>query len=142
MVRPQGVSERAEPTLVAALAPGRSGDHRRVVAREWLRDRFWAVPSALLVAGMLLAVLTARADDLGLPAADRGLLPLRAGAADTILGIIATPMLTFVGVVFTITLVALQLASAQLSPRVLRTFIRSFLTKLAFGLSWRPSRSP
>src|SRR4051794_25789161 len=43
-------------------------------------------------------------------------------------------MLTFVGVVFTITLVALQLASAQLSPRVLRTFVRSSLTKVAFGL--------
>jgi uncharacterized membrane protein len=119
---------------VPALAPGRSGDHRRVLAREWLRDRFWALPSALLVAGMLLAVLTARADDLGLPAADRGWLPVRADAADTILGIIATSMLTFVGVVFTITLVALQLASAQLSPRVLRTFVRSFLTKLAFGI--------
>ena len=43
-------------------------------------------------------------------------------------------MLTFVGVVFTITLVALQLASAQLSPRVIRTFVRSGITKLAFGL--------
>jgi uncharacterized membrane protein len=30
-------------------------------------------------------------------------------------------MPTFVGVVFTLTLVALQLASAQLSPRVIRT---------------------
>ena len=42
-------------------------------------------------------------------------------------------MLTFVGVVFTITLVALQLASSQLSPRVLRTFVRSTVTKAAFG---------
>jgi len=50
------------------------------------------------------------------------------------LGIIAASMLTFVGVVFTITLVALQLASAQLSPRVIRTFVRSGVTKLAFGL--------
>ena len=30
-------------------------------------------------------------------------------------------MLTFVGVVFHLTLVALQLASAQLSPQVIRT---------------------
>jgi uncharacterized membrane protein len=43
-------------------------------------------------------------------------------------------MLTFVGVVFTITLVALQLASAQLSARVIRTFVRSGVTRLAFGL--------
>jgi uncharacterized membrane protein len=56
------------------------------------------------------------------------------GAADAILGVIAASMLTFGGVVFTITLVALQLASAQLSPRVLRTFVRSSLTKVEFGL--------
>ena len=125
---------QTEPAAVRALAAGRSRDHRRVLAREWLRDRFWALPSLLLVAGVLLAIVTAEAETLGLPAADRGWLPVRAGAADTILGVIATSMLTFVGVVFTITLVALQLASAQLSPRVLRTFVRSFLTKLAFGI--------
>ena len=123
-----------EPTTVRALGAGGSLDHRRVLVREWLRDRFWALPSVLLLAGVLLAVVTAQADALGLPAAERRWLPVRAGAADTILGVIATSMLTFVGVVFTITLVALQLASAQLSPRVLRTFVRSFLTKLAFGV--------
>ena len=42
-------------------------------------------------------------------------------------------MLTFVGVVFAITLVGLQLASSQLSPRVIRTFVRSGVTKTAFG---------
>ena len=125
---------QTEPAAVRALAAGRSREHRRVLAREWLRDRFWALPSLLLVAGVLLAIVTAEAETLNLPAADRGWLPVRAGAADTILGVIATSMLTFVGVVFTITLVALQLASAQLSPRVLRTFVRSFLTKLAFGI--------
>jgi uncharacterized membrane protein len=133
-VQAQRAGETPAEPQVRALAAGRPGDHRRVLAREWLRDRFWALPSLLLVAGTLLALATLEADTLGLPAADSGWLPLRAGAADTILGIIATSMLTFVGVVFTITLVALQLASAQLSPRVLRTFVRSFLTKLAFGL--------
>jgi uncharacterized membrane protein len=134
-VWPQRLSEvQMEPTAVRALGAGRSLDHRRVLAGEWLRDRFWALPSMLLVAGVLLAVVTAQADALGLPGAQARWLPVRAGAADTILGVIATSMLTFVGVVFTITLVALQLASAQLSPRVLRTFVRSFLTKLAFGV--------
>ena len=45
----------------------------------------------------------------------------------------ASSMLTFVGVVFAITLVGLQLASSQLSPRVIRTFVRSIVTKVAFG---------
>src|SRR5687768_7945754 len=79
-------------------------------------------------------VAVSRADSI--PGVDRvgGGLPVRAGSAEALLGIIAASMLTFVGVVFTITLVALQLASAQLSPRVIRTFVRSGITKLAFGL--------
>jgi uncharacterized membrane protein len=51
-----------------------------------------------------------------------------------VLGIIASSTLTFLGVVFTLTLVALQLASSQLSPRVVRMFVRSGVTKLAFGI--------
>jgi uncharacterized membrane protein len=133
-VQPQVGEVRADPVRVHALAAGRPLDHRRVLVREWRGDRFWAVPSLLLMVGVLLAFLTTYAEALHLPAGERGWLPVRAGAADAILGVIAASMLTFVGVVFTITLVALQLASAQLSPRVLRTFVRSSLTKVAFGL--------
>ena len=50
------------------------------------------------------------------------------------LQVMASSMLTFVGVVFAITLVGLQLASSQLSPRVIRTFVRSGVTKTAFGV--------
>ena len=39
-------------------------------------------------------------------------------------------MLTFTGLGFTITLLVLQLASAQLSPRVMRTFLRDRGTRL------------
>ena len=122
----------ADADAVRALPAGPVRYYARRHAEEWVRDRFWVVPSALLVAGVGLAVLTATADDLGLPMWRRG-LPVDPGAAESILGTIAASMLTFVGVVFTITLVALQLASAQLSPRVLRTFVRSAVTKLAFG---------
>jgi uncharacterized membrane protein len=127
-VRHAGLAE------VRALPAGRSRDFRRVLRREWLRDRFWALPSLVLLAAVLLAALTAGADALGLPASVLGWPRVAAGTAETVLAVIATSMLTFVGVVFTITLVALQLASAQLSPRVLRTFVRSSLTKLAFGV--------
>jgi uncharacterized membrane protein len=105
-----------------------------VLVQEWVRERFWVVPTALLAAGLAVGVAVSRADSI--PGVDRvgGGLPVRAGSAEALLGIIAASMLTFVGVVFTITLVALQLASAQLSPRVIRTFVRSGITKLAFGL--------
>ena len=119
---------------VKALRPESRSGFRVVLAQEWVRERFWVVPTALLVAGMAVGVAVSRADSI--PGVDKvgGGLPVRAGSAEALLGIIAASMLTFVGVVFTITLVALQLASAQLSPRVIRTFVRSGITKLAFGL--------
>ena len=58
---------------------------------------------------------------------------MRTTTADTMLQVMSSSMLTFVGVVFAITLVGLQLASSQLSPRVIRTFVRSGVTKVAFG---------
>lgn len=119
---------------VKALRPESRNGFRIVLAQEWVRERFWVVPTALLVAGMAVGIAVSRADSI--PGLDKvgGGLPVRAGSAEALLGIIAASMLTFVGVVFTITLVALQLASAQLSPRVIRTFVRSGITKLAFGL--------
>jgi uncharacterized membrane protein len=119
---------------VKALRPESRNGFRLVLAQEWVRERFWVVPTVLLIAGMAVGLTVSRADSI--PGVDRvgGGLPVRAGSAEAILGIIAASMLTFVGVVFTITLVALQLASAQLSPRVIRTFVRSGTTKLAFGL--------
>jgi uncharacterized membrane protein len=43
-------------------------------------------------------------------------------------------MLTFTGLVFTITMLVLQLASSQLSPRVMRTFLRDRGNQVVLGL--------
>jgi uncharacterized membrane protein len=99
---------------------------------EWVRDRFWFIPMLLVLGGVLIAVVVAHPDVVGLPS-DWGLGAVRTSTADTMLGVISSSMLTFVGVVFAITLVGLQLASSQLSPRVIRTFVRSGVTKVAFG---------
>jgi len=53
--------------------------------------------------------------------------------ARALLSTIATALLTFTGVVFSITLVALQMASTQFTPRVLRTFVRKPVTKIALS---------
>jgi uncharacterized membrane protein len=101
---------------------------------EWVRERFWAIPLVLILGGVLVAVVVSRPEVLGLPE-DWGFGNLaRTTTADAILQVMATSMLTFVGVVFAITLVGLQLASSQLSPRVIRTFVRSAVTKTAFGV--------
>lgn len=99
--------------------------------REVAVDSFWVVPSLFLIGAVTLAYV------LGL--LDRAVttsvwwVGTSDGAAD-VLGAIATAMLTFLGVVFSITLVALQLASQQFSPRITRTFVRSTTTKVAFGV--------
>jgi len=86
------------------------------------------------VAGAALAVFTVHARGAGVPPSLRIGPPVNAGETAGLLGIIASSTLTFLGVVFALTLVTLQLASSQLSPRVLRMFVRSGVTKLTFGI--------
>jgi len=120
--------------MVRARPAGSPWAHRRVRVREWVRERFWSIPLALILAGVLVGILVSRPDLLGL-SADWPLGTLaRTSTADAMLQVMASSMLTFVGVVFAITLVALQLASSQLSPRVIRIFVRSAVTKTAFGV--------
>ena len=117
-----------------ALPAGSRWAHQPVRWGEWVRDRFWSIPVALIVAGVLIGVVVSRPELLGL-SEDWGFGNLaRTSTADALLQVMASSMLTFVGVVFAITLVALELASPQLSPRVLRTFVRSPVTKTAFGV--------
>ena len=56
-----------------------------------------------------------------------------ADAARQILTAIAAAVITVVGVVFSIVIVALTLASTQFGPRMLRTFIRDRGTQLTLG---------
>jgi uncharacterized membrane protein len=55
-------------------------------------------------------------------------------SAQTFLSTISSSMMTFTGLVFTITIVVLQLASQQFSPRVLRTFLRDRHSQFALGV--------
>ena len=57
-----------------------------------------------------------------------------ADGARSVLSTIAQSMLTFTGLVFTITMLVLQLASGQLSPRVMRTFLRDHGNQVVLGL--------
>ena len=100
-----------------------------------VRNRFWAVP-------VLCAVL-ALALGLGLTALDRALqtdlrLPLLfAGGpegARSVLSAIVTSMISFTGLVFSITIVVLQLTSSQFSPRVLGTFLSDRFNQTALGV--------
>jgi uncharacterized membrane protein len=119
----------ALPPVLAEPAVS-SGGYRVRWAAEWMRERFWVIPAVLLVLGTGLAVLTAEGGALW---HSLGGLPADASWGSGFLESIAGATLTFLGVVFTLTLVSLQLASSQLSPRVIRTFVRSGITRVAFG---------
>jgi len=56
-----------------------------------------------------------------------------AEGASALLGIVAGSMITIAGVVFSMTLVALSLASSQLGPRLLRSFMRDRATQVVLG---------
>ncbi|MFF7231319.1 DUF2254 family protein [Streptomyces sioyaensis] len=107
--------------------------------REHLRDTFWFAPMAGLV-GAFLLWWAASSLDLEIIAtlqqehAYTEVRELASLTEDTkvIVTTISSAMLTFIGVVFSISLVALQMASGQRTPRVVRIFIRSRISKLTF----------
>ena len=67
------------------------------------------------------------------PEASRWFPSFEAEAARSILSTIASGMLTVTGIVFSLTIVSLQLASSQFGPRLLRTFMTSRANQLVLG---------
>src|SRR5580704_17198697 len=104
--------------------------------REVLRTSLWFVPSLEVVAAIGLFAGTLAFDraayrgDFGLPG---WVISGSADAAREILATIAAAIITVVGVVFSIILVTLTLASTQFGPRMLRNFIRDRSTQLTLG---------
>jgi uncharacterized membrane protein len=104
--------------------------------REALRTSLWVVPTVELVAAAALFVVTYSLDR----AAYHGSLSLPAwvnnGSADAarqILTALAAAIITVVGLVFSIVIVALTLASTQFGPRMLRNFIRDRGVQFTLG---------
>lgn len=99
---------------------------------EAIRTGFWAIPSACVVVAILLGLALVRLDRT-LEDDVRFAFDAGPDGAREVLSAISTSMITFTGLVFSITIVVLQLTSSQFSPRVLRTFLRDRLTQLALG---------
>ena len=109
-------------------ARGRSGQRKLPSWRlEALKTTFWVLPTVLVVVAGLLFVVTFEVDwaayhhHLHLP------FWVESGSADAarqVLIAIAAAVITVVGVVFSITILALTLASQQFGPRMMRNFVR------------------
>jgi len=103
---------------------------------EVLRTNLWLVPAVEVVMAALLFAGTYALDR----AAYNGAFQVpgwaisgSADAARQILTTIAAAIITVVGVVFSIVIVALTLTSTQFGPRMLRNFIRDRGTQLTLG---------
>lgn len=108
------------------------------LAQLWDRVRtgLWFLPGLIAACAMALAALT--------PSIDRAVsdewirkLPLvysgSPAGARAVLSTVATSMITTAGVVFSMTIVSLQLASSQFGPRLLRTFLRDRGNQVVLG---------
>jgi uncharacterized membrane protein len=99
----------------------------RTALDDW-RARLWPLPALAVLGAVVSGVLLPRVDVAlagHLPEALTGYL-FTGGpeAARTVLSVIAGSLITVTALTFSLTVVTLQLAASQFSPRLLRTFTR------------------
>ena len=116
-------------------------DRRRLPSWRWeaLRTTFWLVPTILVAVACVLFLITFAIDfaayhhHLTLPTWIR----FETGNPDAgrqVLIAIAAAVITVVGVVFSITILALTLASQQFGPRMMRNFVRDIGNQVTLGI--------
>jgi uncharacterized membrane protein len=106
---------------------------RQRALRDRLRESLLFLP-LLLLAGAVLAEEAAHLVDRHHWIGWLGPFTMAPDAAVTLLSTIAGATITTAGVVFSLLVVSLQLASGQFSPRVLRTFWRDRMGQVLIGL--------
>ncbi|MFE3581332.1 DUF2254 domain-containing protein [Streptomyces vinaceus] len=108
------------------------------VSRDALRAQLWPLPALGVVlaaaAGVGLPRLDARIQHRIPPSLEAYLFGGGAGAARTVLESIAGSLMTVTALTFSLTVVTLQLASSQFSPRLLRTFNRDRYVQTTLAL--------
>ncbi|HYR29184.1 MAG TPA: DUF2254 domain-containing protein [Thermoanaerobaculia bacterium] len=103
---------------------------------EYLRGTYWAVPSAMAMAAVVLSFGMIQLDEAVTAALLDRLSWVYTGGpegARAVLSTIAGSMITVAGVTFSITIVALTLASQQFGPRLLRNFLRDLGNQIVLG---------
>jgi len=103
---------------------------------EQLGSSYWFLPSLLALGGLALSAGTLALDQAGGRAASW--LPWfggieRADGARTLLSTVAGSLITVAGVVFSMTMVAMSLASQQFGPRLVGNFMRDRGNQLVLG---------
>jgi len=102
-----------------------------------LRASFWFIPSLIVMANILFATALVETDSI---VSDHWLAQwprlFGAGAegARQMLSTLAGSMMSVTGITFSMTLVALALASSQYTSRILRNFMSSRITQVTLGI--------
>src|SRR5215218_5593130 len=107
--------------------------HRRAVL-DYLGGALWVLPTlsvvAFLLAGAALSRVEVNGDSPWSALAFQG----TAEDARSLLIVVSSTMITVTGLVFALTIVALQIASGQYSPRLLRNFMRDRGTQIVLSV--------
>ena len=102
---------------------------------ERARGSLFLVPMLFVVGAVLVGEMTLRVDEA---LSDRSQLPLVSEAtvdnARAVLSIIATATVTIAGIAFSVSLLVIQLASSQYSPRVVHNLVRDPFSKRVMGI--------
>lgn len=103
---------------------------------ERMRGTYWAVPSAMAAASVVFSIVMIDVDRALTAQFLSELSWVFTGGpegARAVLSTIAASMITVAGVTFSITIVALTLASQQFGPRLLRNFLRDLGNQVTLG---------
>ncbi len=99
------------------------------------RDSLWFIPAVLVAVASALALVLLRLDTHLDRTGDPTwwLFAGNAESARTILSVVAGSLITVVAVAFSVTVIAIQQASTQYSPRILRNFTRDRGNQFVLG---------
>jgi uncharacterized membrane protein len=109
------------------------------LSQSWLKVRssFWFLPGLIVLVAVALAVVLIESEAwFGAELFERWprLFGSGASGARGLLGTVASSMITVAGVVFSITVVVLSLASSQYTSRVLRNFMVDRVNQAVLGI--------
>ena len=113
---------------------------RRAVraAHDAVRTQLWPLPilgvAVAAALGVLIPHLDLRVDAHLPPWMDAIVFSGDAGAARTVLDAVASSLITVTSLTFSLTVVTLQLASSQFSPRLLRTFTQDIFVQVTLAI--------
>lgn len=101
-----------------------------------LRSSFWFVPIVMILATLGLAattIATDRAAQIEAVSVFGAVFSKGTSSSGTMLSAIATSILTVAGSIFSIVIIALQLASGQFGPRMLRNLMNDHTSQVTIG---------